>query len=270
MKTIIVSREDIAGMNIAEHLINSFGFNETEMEFDGNKIYEKEDFQLVTINELQVYADNLDSIETELFIFASRHASRTGPTTFTTHALGNWGKAELGGKQHELVPTYANLLKNYLLGLQKTRDEKGLDYSVTLECTHHGPSLTKPVVFIEIGSNETHWKDKKGAEVIAETIMKYTNLEGDNTIAIALGGGHYCPEFTKLVLRKDYALSHICPKYALEFFDEEMLQKAIANTKEPVQEFVIDYKGLGAERERILSILEKSDLPIRRVRKLLK
>ena len=31
-------------------------------------------------------------------------------------------------------------------------------YKLTLECTHHGPLIEKPCVFIEIGSTETEWE----------------------------------------------------------------------------------------------------------------
>lgn len=270
MHLIIVSKQDSAGMNIADKLINNSGFRETEREFDGNRVYEKGDFQLVTINEVQVYADYVDGLETDLLIFASQHASKTGPETFTVHAPGNWGKAELGGRERELCPTYANLIKNYIVELESQRAQKQLPHSVVLECTHHGAFLTKPAVYIEIGSREEHWQNSKAAESVAETILNATELRGNNKVAIALGGGHYPAEFTKLIIRKHYAISHICPKYALEFFDGEMLQKAIKATKEPVQEIVIDEKGLGEERENIMELLGKQELPIKKVRKLLK
>ena len=35
-----------------------------------------------------------------------------------------------------------------------------LDYEITIEATHHGPtSLKKPLLFIEIGSTEKQWAD---------------------------------------------------------------------------------------------------------------
>lgn len=270
MHSIIVSKKDIAGINIADKLINNFKFEETDREFDGNKIYEKGNFQLVTINEFQVYADYVNELETDLLIFASKHSSKTGPAALTVHAPGNWGKAELGGKDRELCPTYANLLKNYLVKLERQKEERKLENSVILEVSHHGAHLTKPAVYIEIGSNTLHWKSEEAALAVAETIVNATKLEGSNTIAIALGGGHYPIEFTKLVLRKNYALSHICPKYALGDFNEEMLIKAIEATKEPVDEIVLDYKGLGTEKARIKEILDRQELPIKRVRNLLK
>ncbi|MFH1587642.1 MAG: D-aminoacyl-tRNA deacylase [Candidatus Diapherotrites archaeon] len=270
MKTsIIVSKEDIAGMNMAKFLKETFGFKETEREFDGNNVWVKDKFELVFVNEFQIYAEHLNNLETDLIVFASRHSSAAEKPSLTVHAPGNWGKAEMGGKDGELCPTYAGLIKNYLLELQKKKDELNLEYEVSLETTHHGPFLEKPAVFIELGSCEKQWGDLKAAEIIAGIIFNSTKVENAGVVAIGIGGNHYCPEFTKLVLRTDYATSHIIPKYILQNFSEEMLGKAIEKTVEKVDEIVIDYKGLGLEKKRVLPVLEKCGLPIKRVRKLL-
>ncbi len=270
MKTsIIVSKEDIAGMNMAKLFKENFGFKETENEFDGNKIWVKDDFEMVFVNEFQIYAEHLNDLETDIIVFASRHSSAAERPSLTVHAPGNWSKAEMGGKDRELCPTYAGLIKNYLLELQAKKDELGLGHEISLECTHHGPFLEKPAVFIELGSCERQWGDWKAAEVISEIIFNSTKIEHKGTVAVGIGGNHYCPEFTKLVLRTDYATSHIIPKYMLQNFSEELLVKAIAKTVEKVDEIVIDYKGLGLEKKRVLPVLENCGLPVKRVRKLL-
>lgn len=216
------------------------------------------------------FTDEVNNVEADAIIFASSHKSVMEKPTLTTHAIGNWGKAELGGKAKTLVPTNAFLLKNYLLGLQEQKEKMKLDYEVTLEVTHHGPSLTKPVVFIELGSGEKQWSDKKAAEAVANTILEHTSVKGNFKPAIAFGGGHYCPEFTKLVLRTDYALGHICPLYALPDLNSDLVQQAINATNPKAESIVLDWKGLKAEKQKVSQLSEESGIKVERVRPLLK
>ncbi len=255
---IIVSKLDIAGLLIAKKL--------EETGFDRQK------FALHFIEREQVFADEVNDFPEDFFIFASRHRAASGKPSLTCHPIGNWGKAELGGKDRELVSTSAFLLRNYLLELQQQKTANNLPFEVTLECSHHGPFLSKPTVFIEVGSSEQQWKDENAALVVAQTILKATNLNcGSNIVpVIGLGGTHYCSEFSKLVLRKQFAFSHVCPEHALPFLNEEMLHKALAASLEKSQMIVLDWKGLGKEKQRVLDLLSKQPLPVERVQRLLK
>ena len=215
------------------------------------------------------FADAANEIDADTIIFASTHKSKAGKPALTTHCIGNWSKAELGGKDRTLVPTNSFLLKNYLIALQRKKQDLQLPYEVSAECTHHGPFLSKQTVFIELGSSPKQWRDLKAAKAIADVIQESTSAEGSYKSAIALGGGHYAPEFTKLILRTEWALGHICPLYALPFFDAEMLQKAIAATHPAPEAIILDWKGLKGEKQRIKELLEEQDLPVLRARKLL-
>jgi D-aminoacyl-tRNA deacylase len=161
------------------------------------------------------------------------------------------------------------LIKNYLIELQKQKAKKKLQYEVVCEVTHHGPWLQKPAVFIELGSSEKQWKDEAAARAIVETILNATNLQAKIKACVGVGGQHYQNEFTKLMLNSDYAFSHMCPKYNLHNLNAEMLGKAIDATVEEVEEIIVDYKGLGTEKERLMGILEASSLPVKRVQSLL-
>ncbi|MCD6478366.1 MAG: D-tyrosyl-tRNA(Tyr) deacylase [Candidatus Diapherotrites archaeon] len=264
MKAIIVSKLDPAGMNIAKHLLES-GFEKTSEKFDGNDVFElgEKEMKLYFINEDQVYADYVDKIDCELIIFASKHASVSKRPTLTVHPIGNWGNAELGGKSHELVKTSAAVMKSYLIELQKQKEEKSLSYEVSYEATHHGPYLTKPTVYIELGSSIEQWKDEKAAKAIAETILN-ADYRMRCKAAIGFGGLHYNPHFTRIALQSDYGFSHMCAKYALQFLNERMVEKAIENTVEKVEAFIIEKKGLSSERQRIIAMLEKFGIPILR------
>jgi D-aminoacyl-tRNA deacylase len=276
MQCIICSEKDTAAMLIKGKLTENFGFSARAEEFDGSPVYGKGTFRLLTIKEDSVYADYADLEAADLLIFASRHASKTGPKTFTVHAPGNWGKADFGGKEKTLAPTSASLVKNYLLAMQEKRDEMRLEHLVSVEQTHHGPDAQKPSVFIEMGSNKKDWKDEKAAELIADTITGRTSLKGSYKAGIGIGGKHYSSEFTKLMLRTEYALGHMCPEYALGFLDEAMLRQAAGKTSEKLSCLVVDYKdiGSGSEKQRVKRLAEdfsqEQDLELLRVRKLLK
>ena len=257
MNAIIASLKDPAGMLIRKKLIENFGFGEKYGEFDGSRVFGWGNFRLFTIKEDQIFADYADGIEAELLIFASRHFSKTGPKTLTVHAPGNWGKAEYGGREKTLCPTYASAIKNYLLALDEKAKEMKLEHEVVLEQTHHGPLLSKPAVFIELGSRPEHYGDEKAAELIAEVIIGETRF-GKCRAGIGIGGKHYNSEFTKLLLRADYALGHMCPEYALKDLNKEMLEQAYAKTKEKVECIVLDYKGIGSgeEKQRVKRLAE--------------
>ena len=248
---IVISKEDIAGMNIASFLEGKLPSNMRMHFIDGN----------------QCFADEANNIDADFLIFASLHKSESEKPTLTVHPIGNWTKAEYGGMDKTLAPTNSFLIKNYLCAIQK--EERPPQYDISLECSHHGPLLSKPTVFIELGSCEKQWENKGAAKAIANTILSSTSLEGNFKSAIAIGGGHYCPSFSKLVLRTDWALGHICPSYALPSFNEEMLQKAVEATSPKPEAIILDWKGLGKEKARIKELLEEQELPILRARKLL-
>ena len=86
-----------------------------------------------------------------------------------------------------------------------------------------------------------------------------------NEIAIAIGGPHYCPNFNKIQLRSNIAISHVIPQYAFPF-TEEMIKEAISKTDEEVDFVLLDWKGLGnsEQRQRILEILDKNYISYKR------
>ncbi len=265
MIAIIVSKQDIAGLNIYQKLLKEFGFNATSKEFDNEKVFELEHkgnhFELYLIKELQIYCNYVDKINADCFVFASRHSSTAGKPSLTVHPIGNWGKAELGGKDNELVPAQPALMKAYLNELQKQREKRALkEFDVCYEVTHHGPLLSKPAVFIELGSSERQWKHKEAAIAIAETIIEHTEFPKCKT-AFGIGGPHYSQQFTKIALKTEYALSHMCPKYALSMLNTEMIEKAVNASPEKAEEILVQSKGLGPEKERIIALLRKRDIP---------
>src|SRR3989344_2234801 len=152
---IIISTKDKAGMNIKAQL---------------EKL--KISIPVIEFEKEIIYAENIDKSNeakyADFIIFASRHQSERKTASLCVHPIGNFHKAEFGGKDEKLCQTSSNLLKIFFQNLNKiARQEKLEGFEITLECTHHGPYVEKPCLFIEIGSSEKQWENEKAARVIA-------------------------------------------------------------------------------------------------------
>ena len=270
---IIASSKDPAGINIRNNLIQLFNFESIDENFDNNAVFQFNEIQnkkikLYLINDDLIFAENIDKkISADFFIFASKHRSKENKPSFTVHPIGNWDKSEFGGQEKKLCLSSAVLIKNLYLSLMQNSHflQENANIEVSLEVTHHGPYVEKPAVFIEIGSTEREWNEKINGEIIAKTIMKALENENKNyRIAVGIGGPHYCSNFNKIILKTDIAISHICPKYLLEQLGEDLIKQSIEKTVEKVDFGLLDWKGLGAEKQRIIDVLKKIDLEFKR------
>ncbi len=253
---VVYSRKDKAGINIVEKLkqvgfIPQIPIIELKKETIYSEFFEKKYPEL----------RNIDFI-----VFASRHASKESRKTLSLHAPGNWRGADYGGKVGKVCKTSAFILKYLFQQLNKQAEIENLkDYEITLECTHHGPLIDKPCCFIELGSTEEQWKEEKPAKVIAKTILSLQNYQRQNWIpSIGIGGPHYCPNFNKIQLNSEYAISHIIPSYVFPL-TESILKEAIKKTEEIVGKVIIDWKSMKSEeRKEIINLIENSGLEIKR------
>ncbi len=272
---IIASSKDPAGINIRNQLIELFNFEKINEKFENNEIFQYENIKnkiikLYLTNQDLIFAENIDKkINADIFIFASKHRSKENTPSFTVHPIGNWDKAEFGGEERKLCFSSAILLKNLFVELNNVAKES--NYELTLETTHHGPYIEKPAVFVEIGSTEKEWNDKKSGEIIARTIMNgLSNQNEDYKSCILVGGGHYNQAANKVMLRTNYSVGHICPKYALEHIDEEVLLQAVNKTIPKPDIVLLDWKGLGKEKQRILNLLKDLNFEFKRTDQILK
>lgn len=244
---IVASKLDKAGINITTQL-SQFG-----------------NYNFYLVDKEAIYTENLDKSrinECDFVIFASKHESEKGNKTISIHAPGNWNKAELGGMSERVCKTSALFQKQLFEKLKKNIDEFQLkDYELSLECTHHGPLIDRPCLFVEIGATELEWKDRRAgfivAKAISETMIEFKE-NPFNEIAIGIGGPHYCPNFNKIQLNSNVALSHIIPQYALPL-TEEMVQEAIGGTEEDMDLIILDWKGLGnaEQRAQVMEVVNK-------------
>lgn len=264
---IIASKKDKAGTNITTTL-SQFRQNPVL-----SSIGEKSNFDFYLVDDEIIYTKNLDSEKInqyDFIIFASKHKSEKQEKTLSIHAPGNWREAELGGEPEKVCKTSA-LFQKQIFEKLKTNSEKYhlKDYSITLECTHHGPLINKPCIFIEIGSTEIEWSDRRAAFIISKTIsdiIKEFKENPYNEVAIGIGGPHYCPNFNKIQLKSNIAISHIIPQYVLPL-KEEMIEEALQKTDEEVDFALLDWKGLGnsQQRQQILDILDKLYVRYKRI-----
>lgn len=256
---IIASKKDKAGMNITSQLSQ---FRESPLLSSwGNK----PSFDFYLVDEEIIFTQNLNMEKInqyDFIIFASRHQSQKKEKTLSVHPPGNFRTADFGGVPEKVCPSSA-LFNKFLFGKLEEHAKKAvLDYKVTLECTHHGPLISKPCVFIEIGSTETEWGDRRAGFIIAQTIKETIEEFYENKykeIAVGIGGPHYCPGFNKLQLNSNVAFSHIIPEYVFPLSEKYILE-AIGKTIEPVDFVVLDWKGLGKseQRQQIIDMLEKN------------
>jgi D-aminoacyl-tRNA deacylase len=249
MYLIVISTDDPASMNISRCLKELASWKQKQdMKFENNDVFTYSDLALlVTISQYHLFYDNIASkvVETlkgqdfscdiDVVIFASKHKSASGLKTLTVHPLGNFDKAEYGGKSQELVPTAPHVMTMAYRYLNEFAKSHNLEHSVTFEATHHGPYLETPAFFIEIGSDETCWADVKAGQTIAQAIMKvidsdFTSHCDEFPIVIGIGGGHYAPRHSDVARKRCVSFGHIIPNYALNDIPDSMLRRALERT----------------------------------------
>ena len=84
-------------------------------------------------------------------------------------------------------------------------------------------------------------------------------------VGIALGGTHYPIKFNKLLLESRFGLGAVASKHNLEAIDEEILNQMIEKSTETVTHAVLDTKGLGTQKDRIMNIVKKTSLELYKV-----
>lgn len=249
MYLIVISHEDVASVNIRDRLLELSGWEELkDLKFEGNKVNKFQDSAImVNINQYHLYYDNIDQRVTDeltkhgldfkpaAVIFPSKHRSESGMKTLTVHPIGNYNKAEYGGKPGELVPAAPYLMSMAYRKLYDNALELNLEHAVTFEVTHHGPYLETPSFFIEIGSDETAWVSEVSASAIAKTLVSILELNlkdrcKDFPVALGVGGGHYAPRHSDVARKKCVSIGHMIPNYALEGISNKMLSRALERT----------------------------------------
>lgn len=274
MILIVASEKDVASLNIAEQILTHYSFRKTEETFQEKSVYSTEingkNVKLVTLKDETIYAQNITNIieKPELVVFISRHSSLSGTPTLSVHTPGNLGRARLGGTSRKVSISPANAMRKALRVMKHLKEEVNLNYEVSYECTHHGPSLDVPTMFAELGSSLKQWNDSEAAEVVARAVMEAVSKFDDfhAKAVLGIGGPHYNKKFTKTALEKEMAFGHIIPKYALPNVDLEVLRQCVEKTLEEVELAVLDWKGIkGEHKPKLIAMLREIDLPFEKI-----
>ena len=271
--TCVFSKEDEASQTIKKAFVGSKLFSKTNKSFDGNPVYSYKNVFLIELNEQHLFSDKIESFESDVYLFPGRHSSKQGVLSFTVHSNGNpCGEAKLGGTPFTLSCCSSLLQKQLFVFLKKEVEKSNSETMVTFEATHHGPTLSKPALFIEIGSSEQEWFNEGNGKIIFNSIMNalQSPFPKNQKTALGFGGTHYCSEFVKL-LGKDISFSFIFSKYAVSCLNEKVLQEAIDKTAEKIDFIVIDWKGCkSAERNKIIDFFEEKNTPFHKLQEIKK
>ena len=124
-----------------------------------------------------------------------------------------------GGRFGTLVPPHpkmAHVIRTLLCLADNLSKLDGFD--VTLEATHHGPLLSIPTMYVEIGSSSTEWSDHELAEIRMDTLDRSLfdpSWQPNERWILCIGGGHYAPRHKDVIRRSNQDVGHILPSYSL-------------------------------------------------------
>lgn len=272
---LVSSSSDVASLNIRRQILNHFSFEKTAEDYqqtplfggnvNGNKVV------LATLKEESVNAQNLpvDFPGLDLLIFLSRHSSQSGKPTLSVHAPGNFGNAEFGGLPNQVSIAPALAMQDALKALFQQKMMLSLNYEVSYECTHHGPSLKVPTMFVELGSSQIQWEDSQAATAVAHaamTVIADFSNSVSTPVVLGIGGTHYNQKFTSMALAGEAVFGHIIPKYAVNLINVEMLQQCVERTMGKVLSVVLDWKGIRSQDKPVLlSVIQEVGLSFRKV-----
>jgi D-aminoacyl-tRNA deacylase len=229
MRLLLCSKSDIASVNIRDALLNLGGWKEKGAH-EGEPCYSRGEDLLATIQEVHLFADNIDvqvskscGSNIDAVVFLSRHKAASGIPTLTVHPIGNFTKADFGGRPGTLVKALPDMMTSALRDL--TRNAAGLGFQVSFEVTHHGPYLETPTMYIEIGSSEDNWGNEEAAKAIATTLLSSNLIVAPKVIGI--GGGHYAPRFSEVVATKRASFGHMITNHFADHADDDAMIAAV-------------------------------------------
>jgi len=256
---LVYSVKDPAGKGIAVYIAETLGLSRTSHPgavefFDGG------DFILAGFNEDVIFFDFLDErlpAGVSEYIVLSRHSSKAGVKSYTVHHTGNYGgEALYGGRPRELGIASPRTAWRLLRLLKAHRDSYGRsEYEVSYEATHHGPTnLSKPLVFIEIGSTISEWSDPVNHRVVGDAVMGFLQgwIREECIPAIGIGGGHYPRKHTEIALSEPICYGHIMAKYALASLSREILDMMVERSSVKPVEVVVEKKGTRQEHRAVI------------------
>jgi D-aminoacyl-tRNA deacylase len=307
---LLASSQDPASMNLYHAVLKNTNWNKG-IEMAHGIVHEHNlglAHLLLISDKHHIFADNIDlthemhnGVQVNEVLVLSKHVSKSQIPALTVHLIGLPGQepsgemGEFGGHKGQLVPPsprFASLFRC----LCQISEVMGIDseFDITIETTHHGPFLSKPTAYLEIGSTEEQWVREDAANIWALTIIKCLGLngkrplgewQGEGNVMLGLGGGHYAPRHKSIISKTDVWVGHILANYSLIFDDfiegeeisgswQDSIQKSLEATQIsfPGGDIFahLDRKSFKAwQRNGILSYLNEQNIPVYRAKEII-
>jgi len=296
---IAVNQQDIASTNQADALRQMDEWTAVA-DFEGHPAYALHHLRMVYLPDGLLFEDHLDQRweaqageRVQEIIFPSRHVAASGQASLTLHPIGvpHLPRNEVGpyGGHGGMASPPSTRLASWwkrLLGMAPS-DPSVDGFDLSLEVTHHGPTVGVPCLFIEVGSTDATWGHEGAARLLA-TIMHHGLLGSEDDawdieqhegqlVLVTLGGGHYAPRANQLASLEGVWLGHMLATYALPFERGEhgevlgtwkqSIEAGLAATRTsfPRGDIVcsMDKKAFkGWQRQAIRTYLESVDIPL--------
>jgi D-aminoacyl-tRNA deacylase len=254
---IVCTTADPASLNIARSLLDLTAWEDQGgYRSSGHNRLFIHDQRQTALHGLEGRLEEL-GLKPGLVVFPCRHVAKVDIPWLGGHYTGEIAPDD--GRERRLSAASPSGLRSFLHNVAKEAPE---GFRVSAEATHHGPTdLTTPSFFAEIGSSEKQWSDPQAGELVARSIL---GLEaGVLPVFLGIGGGHYVPRQTSLMLNAKISFGHMFSSYQVESLDLNILEEA--REKSGASYAYLDRKSLRSEnKNRILKILEEMDLPVLR------
>jgi len=250
---VVISSENQASLNIKQALFSLA----PQLKQQGENFWSAPAFDMAEYAGKII--DIVPSHDAECYIFASTHKSESAKPCFTAHTPGNWGEAGMGGTPKTLNIASASRLAAAVKRMKELSDASSLKWEIAVEVDHHGPTLVRPALFVEIGSSEKEWGIPEAGMICAQGVIAAATAAQVSEAAVGFGGTHYCPKFTRTIL-SGTQLGHIISGYSLERdgVSEGMVRQAIERNDCKITRALLDWKGIkGARRQELVACLEK-------------
>ena len=296
---IAVNQQDIASTNQADALRTMDAWTQRPP-VENNPAYEFKHLRMLYLPNGLLFEDHLEKRweavtgeRVSEIIFPSRHVAASGQPSLTLHPIGvphlpMEEQGPYGGHGGQAPPPSTRLASWWKMLLEQApKDALVEDFDLSLEVTHHGPTVNVPCLFIEVGSTEATWGHEGASRVLAN-IMREGLLHAPEDawseakhagelVLVTLGGGHYAPRANQLAALDGVWLGHMLATYALPFEQrgdgeitgtwKQSILAALEATRRsfPGGELIcsMDKKAFrGWQRQAIRDLLEEEGIPL--------
>ena len=269
---ILASKADSASLTLHQAVIEAHSWESAPSPLGELLINTEIDAHMLLVDKIHVRSDNMGTMHMESInkniddiIVLSKHVSSSEVPAMTVHPIGVLTGQEMGedgrsgGVYGTLVPPNPRMASFLRAIVLKGAVEPNLSkFDLTLEATHHGPVMSLPTMYVEIGSSEKEWTDSHLASIWAEIIIENLSskaLDSNKRWMLCIGGGHYAPRHRDILIRSKELVGHILPSYSLPDVNEEA---TLHNFEKVLRASILSMRTARPEAQVIAHIDRKS------------